>query len=132
MKNIEKWYVRLIDLADVGGIAVRYGKPVSCYGPENCDHCQFDKRHSECLTELIKWLNAEYEESKEVDWSKVPIGTKVLVSDDKLEWRKAYFYSCLNNIPYPFYVTSRFEPDEWSDVDESAVPYAFCKLAEDK
>lgn len=42
---------------------------------------------------MEKWLDSEYvePEKEEVDWSKVPIDTKILVSADKINWYRRYF-----------------------------------------
>lgn len=39
---------------------------------------------------IIDWLNAEYQEPY-VDWSKVPIDTPVLASNDGKRWYRRYF-----------------------------------------
>lgn len=59
---------------------------------------------------------------EEVDWSKVPIGTKVKVSDDKIEWFNAYFIKKLAPIEDTnFYViNAEGKLSDWS----------YCKLAE--
>lgn len=57
----------------------------------NCENCQFnDEWGSDTLR---KWLDSEYvePEKEEVDWSKVPIDTKILVSADKINWYRRYF-----------------------------------------
>lgn len=57
----------------------------------NCYNCQFwDKG---CSIERFKWLKAEYE-SDEVDWSKVPVDTKIEVSNDGKRWVRAHFAKC--------------------------------------
>ena len=57
----------------------------------NCENCQFN---DECGSDTFrKWLDSEYVEleKEEVDWSKGPIDTKVLVSSDGVTWYKRYF-----------------------------------------
>lgn len=70
----------------------------------NCENCQFN---DECGSDTLrKWLDSEYVESEkeEVDWSKVPIDTKVLVSDDNGNWVRGYFagYDRRNKVIYTF------------------------------
>ena len=43
-----------------------------------------------CDNERIMWLCEEYQEPP-VDWSKVAVDTKILVSDDGEHWYKRYF-----------------------------------------
>nr|DAK64939.1 MAG TPA: hypothetical protein [Caudoviricetes sp.] len=50
--------------------------------------------YGNCPRESIQnWLDSEYvePEKEEVDWSKVPIDTKVLVSADGINWYRRYF-----------------------------------------
>lgn len=50
--------------------------------------------YGNCPPESIQnWLDSEYVEPKkeEVDWSKVPIDTKILVSTDEINWYRRYF-----------------------------------------
>lgn len=60
-----------------------------------CEGCKFNENRAICndVDEMMVWLNSEYIEPKkeEVDWSKVPIDTKVLVSTDGVTWYKRYF-----------------------------------------
>lgn len=53
-----------------------------------------------------EWLDSEYAEpeKEEVDWSKVPMDTMVLVSSNKKYWHKRYFagVSCKTNRPQVF------------------------------
>ena len=55
-----------------------------------CSRCLFCGDYNECYKNTIKWLLAEYKEP-EVDWSKVPIDTPVLVSEDGEHWYHRYF-----------------------------------------
>jgi hypothetical protein len=71
----------------------------------SCFECLFhDERDScHCGLRSMKWLVAEYKEP-EIDWSKVPIDTPVLISGDGKEWYRRYF----------------------SGVDENGSPTVFC------
>lgn len=62
-------------------------------------------------------------EREEVDWSKVPVGTKVKVSDDEIEWFNVYFIKKLSPIEDTnFYViNAEGKLSDWS----------YCKLAEE-
>lgn len=52
-----------------------------------CEDCKF---HGGCSDKKVKWADEEYEEPT-VGWSKVPIDTKVMVSDDGEHWERRYF-----------------------------------------
>lgn len=95
MTNFEKFGKEIIvDLIKergygICGINKKNGKLMCCDNDdiEACEECVFN---GECGSEenIRNWLNAEYQE---VDWSKVPIDTKILVSDDKINWYRRYF-----------------------------------------
>lgn len=59
----------------------------------DCEDCLFSSEYNKkapCGITTAKWLVSEYIEPK-VDWSKVPIDTPVLVSDDGVNWERRYF-----------------------------------------
>lgn len=58
---------------------------------------------------------------EEVDWDKVPVGTKVKVSDDEIEWFNAYFIKKLSPITAFYVISAEGKLSDWS----------YCKLAED-
>ena len=62
-------------------------------------------------------------EREEIDWSKVPVGTKVLVSANEIDWFTSYFIKKLSPIEDTnFYVINiKGELNEWE----------YCKLAEE-
>lgn len=90
----------------------------------NCENCQFN---DECGSDTFrKWLDSEYVEPKkeEVDWSKVPIDTKVLVSADEINWYRRYFAGI---------DTHTNEYLAWSDgatswVNRPTLPWKYIKL----
>lgn len=58
-----------------------------------CDDCLFSSYHNgiNCRINSIRWLSTEYVKP-EVDWSKIPIDTPVLVSDKGVKhWFNSYF-----------------------------------------
>lgn len=59
-------------------------------------------------------------EREEVDWSKVPVGTKVKVSDDEIEWFNAYFIKKSSPITAFYVISAEGKLSDWS----------YCKLAE--
>ncbi len=83
MKNREKYADFLIECAIRGtGVAVnKDGKPCNCMDLE-CGDCLFNNPSVDCAEMTRKWAYAEYEEPK-VDWSKVPVDTKMWVRSAK-------------------------------------------------
>lgn len=98
----------------------------------NCGDCLFSNVNNDddgnCNARTIKWLVSEYKDPAEnVDWSKVPVDTPVLVretQDD--EWHNRYFAYFKDGNVYTFAngVTS------WSDQGSRAVTqWSYTKLA---
>lgn len=98
MTNYEKYKDELlkhvIAHADIG-LEIHTNKLIDC-SDLRCEKCKFNANGMfMCINvwEMEKWLDSEYvePEKEEVDWSKVPIDTKVLVSDDGINWYRRYF-----------------------------------------
>ena len=51
---------------------------------------------------LDEILQMEFEEIVDVDWSKIPVDTKILVSEDGIDWYRRYFAKYENGIIYAF------------------------------
>lgn len=74
----------------------------------NCGDCLFSNVNNDddgnCNARTIKWLVSEYKDPAEnVDWSKVPVDTQVLCSDDLTgTWFKGYFAKYENGVVYVF------------------------------
>lgn len=65
--------------------------------------------------ELIDTKYIRYEEKKEIDWSKVPRGTKVQVRDfDGDFWYNRYYYGFDKDSEYPYCTTKRIDDDEFT------------------
>lgn len=92
MTNYEK-YKEIIDLILEQGKDIAFNKNTKevllCHDLD-CEDCLFHRNtgSSYCNVNSMKWLIAE---CKEVDWSKVPIDTPVLVSNNKDFWYRRYF-----------------------------------------
>lgn len=132
MTNREKYAEQILDIATSGSrIAVdEKGKMHRCEKTE-CRDCIFlrDKGSNRSCAEITKeWSEQEYVEPP-VDWSKVPVDTKVYVRDkEKDEWLPRYFarFKCGNVYVYRGGATS------FSTADENDVYcWIFVKLAED-
>lgn len=95
MTNREKYAEQILDIAvTCSCIAVdEKGKMYKC---ENlmCRDCIFSRnenRERSCAENTKEWSEQEYVEPP-VDWSKVPVDTKILVRDSEDEkWRKRHF-----------------------------------------
>jgi hypothetical protein len=98
MTNYEKYKDELlkhvIARADIG-LEIHTNKLIDC-SDLHCEKCKFNANGMfmcKNVREMEKWLNSEYveEEKEKVDWSKVPIGTMILVSNDGVTWYRRYF-----------------------------------------
>ncbi len=97
MTNFEKYQKEIPELiynTKDPSLAVVGSKVISCRDAR-CSECEFSKKKSKyvgisCFCKLLVWLCEEYQEPP-VDWSKVAVDTKVLVSDDGEEWHKRHF-----------------------------------------
>lgn len=86
MKNFEKYF----DDLTVSDFGLSDGKVVSCIDLR-CDKCDFCTAES-CSTARMVWLKAEYEDTSKINIPPgTPIDTKVLVSEDGLDWFLRYY-----------------------------------------
>lgn len=66
----------------------------------NCMVCLFSSDTSTCDERKIKWIGEEYKEP-EIDWSEVPVDTKILVRDyEDAPWLGRHFAKCENGIVF--------------------------------
>ena len=133
MTNFEKYKERILDfIANNKGPnpVVVGGKVIDC-SDARCSECEFGKKKKEyagldCSGKMLLWLCEEYQEPEPtVDWSKVAVDTKVLVSDDSEEWHKRYFASYEDGRVYVW----GYGATSWSNSLTS--PYNYAKLAEE-
>lgn len=95
MTNREKYAEQILDIAlTCSCIAVdKKGKPHKC-NELDCRDCIFlrvERSEPSCKEKTKDWSEQEYVEPP-VDWSKVPVDTKVYVRDfDDEAWRPRYF-----------------------------------------
>lgn len=126
MTNFEKYKDELIKKAILEtaiAIDIHTNKVVDC--PDiTCEDCKFNISDNGCGIE--EWLNSEYvePEKEEVDWSKVPIDTKVLVSTDKINWYRRYFAGI--DIYTNEYLTWSDGATSW--VNRPTLPWKYIKL----
>ena len=82
-----------------------------------------------CFIYQMIWLLKDYEEIKEpeVDWSKVPVDTPVLVRGcEDEEWKKMHFAECILNTVYVW------EGGKTSWTTDKTYPWEYAKLVEDQ
>lgn len=125
MTNMEKYKDTLTDILS-GVIAVVDGEPNLCKNA-NCRECLFTKNcgKNEHKQEIIDWLNAEYQEPS-VDWSKVPIDTPVLASEDGEMWYRRYFAGMRDGKPETYNVGAT----SWSVDGNRTCVWEYMRLAE--
>lgn len=95
MTNREKYAEQILDIAVSGhSFAINRNGEFSSCGKVPCNECIFRKNKvtdSSCREKLKEWSEQEYVEPP-VDWSKVPVDTKVFVRDcDSDPWKPRYF-----------------------------------------
>lgn len=95
MTNREKYAEQILDIATTGhSIAIdKKGNFYKCSELE-CEDCIFSRCEQDncyCGEKIKKWSEQEYVEPP-IDWSKVPVDTKVFVRDsDSESWYPRYF-----------------------------------------
>ena len=105
MKNREKFAKEIIDIA-CSGHSIAFDKEankLTACNIINCSECAFcSSSTTNCLDKIKKWSESEYKEP-EVDWSKVPVDTPVLVRDiDSKAWYNRYFAYYEDGIVYTY------------------------------
>ena len=93
MKNYEKYKDLIIDSIRRDSIC-ELAEQV--YG----DDCELYKSCSECRKFVSQWLDEEY--TQQIDWSKVPVDTPVIVKEKSGEERRRHFCKYKPNVVKPF------------------------------
>ena len=103
MLNKEKFKDEIVEIACKGyDFALEDGKVVNCQYTD-CWECSFSSHIDGvcCTVNRKNWANSEYEEY--VDWSKVPVDTKILVRDDEnVPWTPRHFACIEHGCVYAF------------------------------
>ena len=129
MTNGEHYAEKLIDFAcDGTSFAVgRDGRLARCDGSQ-CVNCQF-RLPSDifCSSHRREWVKQEY--TPTIDWTKVPVDTKVLVkgwNEDDGSWCRRYFAKYKGGVvfTYPCGLTS------WNCMGKPLTPWNEAKLAD--
>lgn len=132
MTNREKYAERILDIAVTGhSIAVdKRGNFYKCSDLE-CEDCIFSRVEQDncyCGEKIKKWSEQEYVEPP-VDWSKVPVDTKILVrgSEDG-RWKRRHFARYESNIVFAWNRgCTSYSVDGYDD----ASGWKYAKLAEE-
>ena len=103
MLNKEKFKDEIVEIACKGyDFALEDGKVVNCQYTD-CWNCSFSSHIDGvcCTVNRKNWANSEYEEY--VDWSKVPVDTKILVRDsENASWAPRHFAGVAHGCIYAF------------------------------
>ena len=95
MTNREKYAEQILDIA-TSGSCIAVDKKGNMYKCEKlvCRDCIFSRNENSersCAENTKEWSEQEYVEPP-VDWSKVPVDTKILVRDSENEmWKRRHF-----------------------------------------
>ena len=129
MKNREKFAKEIMDIACAGEVIAfdkKANKLTKCNNTP-CGKCAFYSSISSCRDKRKAWSESEYKEL-EVDWSKVPVDTPILVSDSKrIDWYKRYFLKYKDDMVYTYSCGAT----SWSS-DGCEVPWEYAKLANEE
>lgn len=129
MLNVDKFRKEIEEIGPLNcGVNKNTHKPMSCC---DCKECIFNE--GSCNdTDFIDWLFSEYKEPP-IDWSKVPIDTKVLVRDtDNEKWMPRHFAGCLNEANGPLVWSNGVTSWTAKNNLQSKVHYHQIKLAEEE
>ena len=130
MTNFEKYKKQMEEFiynTKDSNLAVADGKIIKCEDVP-CSECELSKKSYiglDCFSRILLWLCEEYQEPS-IDWSKVAVDTKVLVSDDGGKWFRRYFASYEDGRVYVW----GYGATSWSN--NLTASYNYAKLAEDE
>ena len=137
MLNKEKYRDKIFEIAvNHDTFAMVNGKPCPCSEIDDCCECDFYEMYENknCDDALREWVNAEYKES-EIDWTKVPVDTPVLVAnyEDESTWNRRYFYRyhdfTKNSRQFEVFIDGA---TSWSAGLNEITLYKYCKLAREE
>ena len=105
MLNAEKYKHQITEMKYRFGINKEKGNLMVC-GFSQCPYCKFRCEYiMTCDKQKIKWLLEETdpkgeEETIKIDWTKIPVDTKVLASYDEKKWFNCHFAKFEKGIVY--------------------------------
>lgn len=132
MTNYEKYKDEIEEMILSGkavSIAVTKDNKIAHCRDIICENCALYHPGVYCGDARKNWLNSEYVEPS-VDWSKVAVDTKVLVSSNCKEWFKRYFAKYENGQIFVWGDGAT----SWSvyDAEDFMVSWKHTKLAEEE
>lgn len=131
MTNYEKYKAEIDEIFDTndGTIAINKNtNEITNCSDFECSKCLFSARYNNtisCAITMAKWLVSEYN----VDWSKVPVDTPVLISVDNKNWFNRYFAG-VNEKGQP--TVFCYGATQWSNGYEEPCHFKYIKLAEEE
>ena len=128
MTNREKYAKEILDIACTGSaVGLKDGKPFAC-NAMYCTECGVFGSNFGCVEKLKKWCESEYIEPS-VDWSKVPVDTKIFVRNDENEiWFSRHFAKYVNGKVYSW-ANGR---TSWSTSIDNICDWNYAKLADEE
>lgn len=129
MTNREKYAEQILDIVCNGGsvaVDLEKQKPVDCT-EIRCRECKFEMNGIPCGSLRKQWCNEEYTEPQ-IDWSKVPVDTPILVKNiENSEWLHRHFAKFEDGIVYAW-DNGR---TSWSLLSDEVIDWKYAKLAEE-
>lgn len=127
MTNYEHYKEQIDKIVRMGrmvAVEEKTGKVTSC-NQITCLQCRFDSCSAgNCDAAALAWADAEYIEP-EVDWTKVPVDTPILVKDSmEAAWKKRYFAKYIDGVVYAWgdgkasYTTDSMTYWDWAKLAE--------------
>ena len=115
---------KIVRMGRMVAVEEKTGKVTSC-NQITCLQCKFDSCSAgNCDAAALAWADAEHIES-EVDWSKVPIDTPILVKDSmESDWLERHFAKYEHNLVYAWC------DKKTSHTTDSTTYWNYAKLAE--
>ena len=131
MTNYEKYKSEIEPIARMGRkVAIERSTNKICVCLcTKCVNCLFYVPFNEksCNELALEWADAEYIEP-EVDWSKVPIDTPILVSNNNVDWYRRHFAKYVDGEVYVW----NYGVTSFTTKDNKTTLWFYAKLAEVK
>lgn len=133
MTNREKYAEKILEIACSGNIIAvnkETGEPVRC-DTINCHECKFHRCYGTCKMPIEHWCKSEYVEPQ-IDWSKVPVDTPILVRDSENdEWIRRYYAGLSSEGMVRTWGGGRTSWSAYDDEHRYATEWKYARLAED-
>lgn len=123
MTNYEKYRSEIEKIARLGrSVAVDKGNtPRECCEIDCKDCIAFGKTN--CYDVIDEWADAEYIEP-EMDWSKVPVNARIVISNDNTRWYNRHFAKYESGEVYAW------EDGRTSHTTDKAISWEYARLVE--